>query len=386
VTCELCSRVIWVGCSTGICRGSLAKIFMEDAQFKLYADRLGVGLDVSAVELERVWMRKSFTTKQSGDTAGWEHMREAFVALQPVVQVREQAAARVRSAQAQELKAGRTIERWAQQEMDERAAAKPSAWDPRSFESPWINALALPLVIGLAWGFNQLPLAFLMQGLKIWIHEFGHATVAWMSGFKALPLPIGWTNISPEKQDFVYWGVLFLLGVFFWAGWKEQRYWPVFIAPPLALLQWHMTWQVEDWQIEQWIDFGGVGGEYYLSAMMVAAFFFELPEKFRWGSCRYVFLFIGAAAFWDIYNFWIDVAKGVEEIPWGSMIHGEDDQGGDMNKLRDGWGWAESRIIGTYVMLGNGCAIAVGAVYLFFNLRLNRLPIWIIDRLRGAED
>ena len=359
---------------------------MDDAQFKLFVKRLGVGLDVTSVELERVWMRKSFALKQAGDLEGRERMKEAFLALQPVLQAREQAAIRAKAARNRELKAERAVDKLVQAEEVQQEEARGSIWDPRSFESPVVNALALPLVIGLAWGFNQLPVAFVLQGLKIWIHEFGHATVAWMAGFKALPLPIGWTNISPAKEDFVYWGVLFLLAVFFWAGWKERRFWPMFIAPPLALLQWHMTWRVEDWQTEQWIDFGGVGGEYYLSAMMMAAFFLELPEKFRWGGCRYVFLFIGAAAFWDIYEFWMNVSKGVEEIPWGSMIHGEDDQGGDMNKLRDGWGWTEARITETYVALGNWCAIGVSVVYVFFNLRLNRLPVWTIDRLRGVED
>lgn len=359
---------------------------MNEKTFQEYAARLGVSADVSVAELEGAWMRKSFAAKQAGGAAGREEMRQAYLALQPVVQAREKAMARDKVAKARGIKEEKVVEKLVQREEAEWEEAKLAGWDPRSFESPWVNALALPVVIGLAWGFNQLPLAFVMQGLKIWIHEFGHATVAWMAGFKALPLPIGWTNISPEKQDFVYWGVLFLLSVFFWAGWTERRFWPMFLAPPLALLQWYMTWRMEDWQIEQWIDFGGVGGEYYLSAIFVAAFFFELPDKFRWGSCRYLFLFIGAVAFLDIYEFWQNVAKGVEEIPWGSMIHGEEDQGGDMNKLRDGWGWPESRIIATYVALGNWCAAGVGAVYVFFNLRLNLLPIWVIDRLRGVED
>ena len=161
-------------------------------------------------------------------------MRQASLALQPVVKEREQKAARQKGALAREIKQGKVVEKLAQREEAEWEEAKLSVWDPRSFESPWVNALAMPVVIGLAWGFNQLPVAFMLQGLKIWIHEFGHATVAWMSGFKALPLPIGWINISHGKHDFVYWGVLFLLSIFFWAGWQEHRYWPMFIAPPLA--------------------------------------------------------------------------------------------------------------------------------------------------------
>ena len=189
-----------------------------------------------------------------------------------------------------------------------------------------------------------------------------------MSGYKALPLPIGWTNISTEKQDFVYWGILFLLSVFFVAGWKERRIWPLIIAPIIAVAQWLMTWIVPEWRTEMWITFGGVGGEFYLSALMVVAFFVDLPEKFRWGSCRYLFLFMGAACFLDSYIFWRDAAAGVEDIPWGTMIHGEGDEGGDMNKLHEGWGWPIQKIQQSYNAIGTTCLIVVTAIYTLANL------------------
>ncbi len=357
---------------------------MDEHQFAALAGRLGVGVDVSPRELEACWMRKSFAAKQAGDAAGWEQMHEAYQMLRPIVQAREQAMVRAKTERARIAQGERADAKFADAATEQWAERQLSPWDPRSFESPWVNALALPAVMALAWAVNRMPVAFLLQGFKIWIHEFGHATVAWMSGYKALPLPFGWTNISPAREGFVYWGVLFLLGVFFWAGWRERRFWPMFLAPGVAVLQWTMTWRWEEWQTEQWIDFGGVGGEFYLSAIMIAAFFVELPEKFRWGGCRYVFLFIGATAFLDIYETWQQISAGTEEIPWGSMIHGDEDHGGDMNKLRDGWGWTETRIIGTYLNLGHACAVGLVAVYLFFNLRLNRLPIWIMDRLRGV--
>tara|TARA_B110000459_G_C16480255_1_gene433922 strand:+ start:527 stop:745 length:219 start_codon:yes stop_codon:yes gene_type:complete len=72
---------------------------------------------------------------------------------------------------------------------------------------------------------------------------------------------------------------------------------------------------VPEWRTEMWITFGGVGGKFYLSGPMVVAFFVDLPEKFRWGSCRYLFPFMGAACFLDSYIFWRDVAAGVKDIP-----------------------------------------------------------------------
>lgn len=340
---------------------------MDEAEQQEFCDRLGVSPDVSATDLERAHMRKAFAARQAGDLAGVAADKEAFDGLRPIVQAREQAAARQSRESAYENKAERDLEVLAAQGEQEFYGEIPSDWDPRNFYSPWITFLAPPIVVGLAWLVNASPLQFMLRAFYIWIHEFGHATVAWMSGFKALPLPLGWTSISPSREDFVYWGVLFLLGVFFVAGWKERRIWPLIIAPVVAAGQWWMTWRMEDWQIEMWIDFAGVGGEFYLSALMVALFFVNLPDKFRWGTCRYLFLFMGAACFIETYSFWRDVYVGLEEIPWGTMIHGEGDEGGDMNKLRDGWGWSRQRIYRTYNALGQACLFAVGGIYLLAN-------------------
>jgi hypothetical protein len=337
---------------------------MEQAEQREYCQRLGVKADVSATDLERAHMRRKFSARQSGDHAAVAALDEAFAALRPVVQAREQATARRLRESAREVRSQREIDAWAEQGETEFYGEMLSDWDPRSFHSPWITILAPPLVIALAWLINLTPFKFVLQAFYIWIHEFGHATVAWMSGYKALPLPLGWTNISPEREELVYWGVLFLLAVFFIAGWRERRWWPVIIAPIIAAGQWGMTWRMEDWQVEMWIDFAGVGGEFCLSALMVALFFVNLPEKFRWGTCRYLFLFMGAACFIEAYSFWRDVYVGLEEIPWGTMLHGDGDEGGDMNRLRDGWGWSRQRIYRTYHALGQACLIALGASYL----------------------
>ena len=80
---------------------------------------------------------------------------------------------------------------------DEVAQVPPtSPYDPTSFDSPIVNAFAPPLVAGLAILFVISPLGFLLGGFHVWVHEFGHASVAWLSGRRALPLPFGWTNNS----------------------------------------------------------------------------------------------------------------------------------------------------------------------------------------------
>jgi hypothetical protein len=102
-------------------------------------------------------------------------------------------------------------------------------------------------------------------------------------------------------------------------------------------------------------------------------FYFEFPEKFKWGACRYVFLFLGTASFFQTYLSWKKVKHGEEGIPYGSMINGEEDAGGDMNGLHDGFGWSQHDIIYTYNHLADACVVALVVVYLVFVLRLNRL-------------
>ena len=260
-------------------------------------------------------------------------------------------------------------------------------WDPRSFDSWRLNVFVPPLVVAFALLIKRSFLGFFLEGFHVWLHELGHATVAWLTGKRALPLPFGWTSVADEKSLFVYFGVLFLLVVLFVAGARERKIWPMLLAVVLALAQATMTWQLPAHRAQLWLSFGGVGGEFYLAAAMMALFYVQLPEKFKWGACRYVVLFIAAASFSESYTFWKKVKRGTEGIPYGSMINGEEDGAGDMNVLHDGYGWTQREIIHTYNHLADACVIALLVVYLVFALRLDRLASRLLLALaeRSAE-
>jgi hypothetical protein len=265
-----------------------------------------------------------------------------------------------------------------QADPDEAAQAlPPNPYDPASFDSAIVKAIAPPLVAGLAILFVMSPLSFLLESFHVWVHEFGHASVAWLSGRRALPLPFGWTNVEQEKSALVYVGVPILLGILAVVGWRERRIWPVLLAAILLAAQTYMTWFLPEDRGHMWMIFGGVGGEFYISAAMVGLFYFEFPEKFKWGGCRYVFLFIGSGVFYESFAFWRQVKRGLEGIPYGSMINGEGDGGGDMNILHDDYRWTQHQIIHAYWHLAVFCLLALAFIYVIFNLRVDR----IFDRL-----
>ena len=254
-------------------------------------------------------------------------------------------------------------------------------------ERRWrLNLIAPPAIVAVAWLATLTPFAFLLRGFQVWVHEFGHATVAWMTGRRALPLPFGWTTVEPEFSNFVYFGVLFLLTVLLVAGWRERKLWPMIIAVALAGLQFWMTWRWPEARQQFWFSFGGVAGEFVLSALAMMLFFVDLPEKFRWDTCRYVFLFLGAACFIMSFTFWQRVYHGLEPVPLGTMIGGEDDAGGDMNILNEDFGWSFLRIRRTYHLLAVTCAWAVAGAYVLAACRVERLVEWVANRSFARGD
>ena len=249
-----------------------------------------------------------------------------------------------------------------------------------SFENPLVNAIALPLALILATIANTI-VPILMYPMQLWIHELGHATVAWLAGYRAMPLPFGWTSVSAEPSGFVYLGILFLLGLLFWAGWRERKRGAMVLAGGLAVVQFYMTWLLPDRAFDMLVTFGGIGGEFCLSTLLMACFYIRMPDRLRWDFWRFVVLFAAASTFCHAFWQWHLIDLGVQDIPWGS-IFGQGDAGGDMNRLNFEHGWSRERIIATYSRLGEVCLIAIVGIYGFFAVKLNR-QVWFGLRQRA---
>ena len=261
----------------------------------------------------------------------------------------------------------------------ERNAIRQDDRDPYSFKNRYILLLAFPIAMSFAMLLQSVGLfKLLLFPLQIWVHEFGHAVVAWFSGRRAIPLPFGWTNVNPERSLFVYFGVLILFGLLGWAGWKEGKRSTMIFAMVCAIVQFGMTWIQSAETFEMWLSFGGIGGEFCLSAVLIAGFYFQLPDDWRWDFWRYPCLLVGTNTFWAAFSYWRQIKRGTESIPWGSLLLGEGDAGGDMNQLSQVYGWSDRTIIHTYNTLGTICLIALLSLYAFFVIKHRR---WILDRI-----
>lgn len=248
--------------------------------------------------------------------------------------------------------------------------------DLYSFDNRLSSTLIFPGLLLLSAVLNIEPFKSLLFGIIIWIHECGHATVAWLCGYRALPLPFGWTSISHERSLFVYFGLLTLLGLLFWSGLKEKRRWPMMLAGILALMQFYLTWIISEHTTFLLFSFGGIGGEFYLSTLLIVSFFFPLPNYWRWDFYRYPAVLAAGFTFISSFTHWRHVKRGLEAIPWGTLFGGGGDSGGDMNQLSEVYGWGDQRIIDTYNSLGSICAIAILSVYLYVFLK-NRNHLYL---------
>jgi hypothetical protein len=257
--------------------------------------------------------------------------------------------------------------------------------DLLAFDNRVSRTIIFPVLSLLAILANGIPLLqYLLRGINIWFHEFGHATVAWLAGRKAIPLPLGWTNIHPDRSLFVYLSILVLFGLLFWAGWKEQRRWPMVLAIVLAVLQFLLTWMMPERRFYVLFFFGGIGGEFYLCALLMVSFFFSLPAYFRWDFYRFPVVFAAAFTFWHNLFFWHRIDRGRAAIPWGTLWGGVGDSGGDMNQLVQ-YGWSSQTIIDIYNQLGTWCLVVIIGTYGYFVVKQNWTVIFSLYQRLNAR-
>ena len=212
--------------------------------------------------------------------------------------------------------------------------------------------LPVSALIGLV--LQAIPIVnFLLRGLVIWCHEFGHAFVAWFSGRRALPLPLGWTSFSNEREFVVLVLLLHLEIVLLVMGLvSRRRVFTLFAISLIALqlLGWFALPLSLFWILMSW---GGVAGEFIVPTVLLVLTLFPLPQYFNWSVLRVPTQLASSYVLVHALVFWHQVASGRQAVPYGSLWNPSH---GDLDALI-GSGWTEARIIESYVWLGAICVV-----------------------------
>ncbi|PSN13521.1 hypothetical protein C7293_15645 [filamentous cyanobacterium CCT1] len=333
---------------------------------------LGLEPGASLAQVESVYFKRRAALLRQGDRAALEPLKWAFTTLKTHLEQPQAVTSDLTMAEMATVSKVGLAQRSRPSTHPRPAQANaPDDSDILAFDNRYSNGLIFPVLLLAGMLMNAMPIVnALLWGIKIWIHEFGHATVAWLAGRRAIPLPIGWTSVDPRRSLFVYLGILVLLGLLYWAGRREQKRWPMVLAVVLAIVQFLMTWLLPANAFDMLLSFGGVGGEIYLSALLMVSFYFPLPEYFRWDFYRFPVVLGAAFCFWGQVWLWQQVPRGRASIPFGSLW-GEADHG-DMNQLINVHGWTPGDIIGTYSAIAHLCLFAIVAVYGYTLFRQHR--------------
>lgn len=208
----------------------------------------------------------------------------------------------------------------------------------------------------------------LLHGIRVSLHELGHASAAWACGRMAIPLPIGFTPTFEGRNLLVHAVVLVLSGAGVWASARAKTWAPAVVCGAYGLASLFCTWGMGDDAQDALIVFMGCGGELVLGALLMALAHREMPPRLRWASFRWVALALGACCFVSALLFWRAAARDWELIPWDGAFA----ERGDMTRLRDDHGWNEAKITGRYTALSWVCLAVILASQLTAAARLWR--------------
>jgi hypothetical protein len=233
-----------------------------------------------------------------------------------------------------------------------------------------VDLLAYPIaaVVSVVVGVLGVarPVAFFVQ---LWFHEIGHAVPAWLSGRAALPLPIGFTFWREDRSTFTALSVAFLIVLLGVASVREKRPFGIAVAAALLTVQLLCTVILPAEATIEWIVFGGLAGELVISTLAIVAFYYRVPDRFRWDFFRFLVLLPAACTFASALAMWIRIDAGEEALPLGSILGAPGDGTGDIERLMNDHGWTAAALTHAYRTLGLICLGIIAAHYAAFGAR-----------------
>jgi hypothetical protein len=252
--------------------------------------------------------------------------------------------------------------------------------DSRSIQ---LHALALPICFALVWGMSGVPLlrVMLFAFCQIPFHELGHGIAAWLCGRWAFPvgaiIPFVAYTFGGQERSWLFFCV-FQSGLF-WLSIKLGRMglgnlrW---VPWGVGLLAIGMTWMMPVEKGNMLVSYGGIGGEFVLSTLLICLFYYRLPDRLRWDFFRFPALMLGVACFASSLMQWRAIQAGRAPLPRGTMMVGNTDSNGDIDRLLSEFGWTEVELIRHFNQLA-WIGLAVIALHYAWGLANSRqkLPI-----------
>lgn len=200
------------------------------------------------------------------------------------------------------------------------------------------------------------------------VHELGHATVAWFCGFNAIPTV--WKTMIPNDKGIVA-SILVFVGIVALANYgrrKMESGWIV-LAGILLALQGYGTFMLSERDAQMYFIFGGDGGGMVLATILMITFYFGKETQLYRGSLRWGFVFIGSAAFADMFMTWVRSLSDRANVPYG-LTGGEPT---DAYKLIHNFGWSWEQLINRHVNLGIVCLAVLLIFYLWGIKQANQM-------------
>jgi hypothetical protein len=222
-----------------------------------------------------------------------------------------------------------------------------------------LRAIAIPVAFVLALAFHASPTGHSIQRtfLTMIPHEFGHAIVAWLAGFPAIPSL--WKTLIFDRSVVLSIALGALNAGLLYRGWTSGR--NVLLATGVVLGGLQLVLATSsDTTAHAAITFGGDAGAMVIGTLLVLAFFAPAGSWPRRGMLRWGLLVIGTATVVDTFATWWSARGDRSAIPYGEI---EGVGLSDPSKLEQLHGWSTGDLVGRYVLVGGACVTIIAVVY-----------------------
>jgi hypothetical protein len=232
-----------------------------------------------------------------------------------------------------------------------------------AYDTPIVNGVTLPIVLGIgALAYAGGDDILLQMTTAMWMHELGHAIVAWLGGFFAVPLPFLTIAPSEDRSLLVILLVALALGVGAFFAYRSGRRAVLALLVGLAILQVVLSAVLNTAQATKWVIFAGLAGEIVLPALIILMFYLRLPG--RWDFWRYPAVVLSGVTYARELLLWVGVARGSRWMPHGSAMG--DDSMGDVERLASTYHWPAHALADDYVHIAYACLAAIALTYAIF--------------------